>query len=98
MFSGAVAGTLFALLVRHWFGVELPASLCAMIAMGGAFAGIVKAPVMSIFLISEMTGATEYILPICICALVSFALVRSVGALTQKHQQPSDQEAHTALP
>ena len=82
LFAGAVAGTLFALLVKYWFGIDLPAPLCAMIAMGGAFAGIVKAPVMSIFLISEMTGATEYILPICICALVSFTLVKGVAALT----------------
>ena len=84
LFAGAVAGTLFAMLIKHWFGVDLPAPLCAMIAMGGAFAGIVKAPVMAIFLISEMTGATEYILPICICALVSFALVKGVGALSLK--------------
>ncbi|MDE7097292.1 MAG: chloride channel protein, partial [Muribaculaceae bacterium] len=79
LFAGAVAGTLFALLMKQWFGIELPASLCAMIAMGGAFSGIVKAPVMSIFLISEMTGATEYILPICICALVSFSVVKITG-------------------
>ena len=81
LFAGAVAGTLFALLVKHWTGIDLPAPLCAMIAMGGAFAGIVKAPVMSIFLISEMTGATEYILPICICALVSFAIVKATASL-----------------
>ncbi len=87
LFAGAVAGTLFALLVRHWFGIDLPAPLCAMIAMGGAFAGIIKAPVMSIFLISEMTGATEYILPICICALVSFTLVKVVA--TKKPQKGS---------
>ncbi len=78
LFAGAVAGTLFALLVKQWFGIDLPAPLCAMIAMGGAFAGIVKAPVMSIFLISEMTGATEYILPICICAIVSFIVVKGM--------------------
>ena len=81
LFAGAVAGTLFALLVKHWTGIDLPAPLCAMIAMGGAFAGIVKAPVMSIFLISEMTGASEYILPICICALVSFAIVKATASL-----------------
>lgn len=84
LFAGAVAGTLFALLMKHLFGIDLPAPLCAMIAMGGAFAGIVKAPVMSIFLISEMTGATEYILPICVCALVSFALVKCVGGVSLK--------------
>ena len=83
LFAGAVAGTLFALLMKHWFGIDLPAPLCAMIAMGGAFAGIVKAPVMSIFLISEMTGATEYILPICICAIVSFALVKSQEVIVE---------------
>ena len=91
LFAGAVAGTLFALLMKQWFGIELPASLCAMIAMGGAFAGIVKAPVMSIFLISEMTGATEYILPICICALVSFAIVKVTGL-----RRASDVEAPAA--
>lgn len=84
LFAGAVAGTLFAFLMKAWFHIDLPAPLCAMIAMGGAFAGIVKAPVMSIFLISEMTGATEYILPICICAIVSFALVKGVGAIRRR--------------
>ncbi len=83
LFAGAVAGTLFAFMVKQWFGIDLPAPLCAMIAMGGAFAGIVKAPVMSIFLISEMTGATEYILPICICAIVSFVVVKGVGGCTK---------------
>lgn len=81
LFAGAVAGTLFAMLIKTWFGIDLPIPLCAMIAMGGAFAGIVKAPVMAIFLISEMTGATEYILPICVCAIVSFALVKGLAAL-----------------
>ena len=88
LFAGAVAGTLFAMLVKHWFGIDLPEPLCAMIAMGGAFAGIVKAPVMSIFLISEMTGATEYILPICICAIVSFALVKGMERTASKPSAP----------
>ena len=91
LFAGAVAGTLFALLMKQWFGIDLPAPLCAMIAMGGAFAGIVKAPVMSIFLISEMTGATEYILPICVCAIFSFALVRGVGSLSTKAAKPQSE-------
>ncbi len=81
LFAGAVAGTLFALLIKACFGIELPASLCAMIAMGGAFSGIIKAPVMAIFLISEMTGATAYILPICLCSIVSFILVKSTSLL-----------------
>ncbi len=91
LFAGAVAGTLFALLVKHCFGVDLPAPLCAMIAMGGAFAGIVKAPVMSIFLISEMTGATEYILPICICAIVSFIVVKLIHIPVPGQKNPTSQ-------
>lgn len=95
LFAGAVAGTLFSMLMKHWFGIDLPAPLCAMIAMGGAFAGIVKAPVMAIFLISEMTGATEYILPICICAIVSFALVKvwSGGLFGAPHGKQAFQPA-----
>lgn len=84
LFAGAVAGTLFAMLMKHWFDIDLSPALCSMIAMGGAFAGIVKAPVMSIFLISEMTGATEYILPICICSIVSFVLVKAVSIIPVK--------------
>lgn len=95
LFAGAVAGTLFALLMKHWFGIDLPASLCAMIAMGGAFAGIVKAPVMSIFLISEMTGATEYILPICICSIVSFSLVKGVAAMKGRLRTAGKPSLHT---
>lgn len=79
LFAGAVAGTLFAMLVKSWFGIELPVALVAMVAMSGTFSGIVKAPVMAIFLIAEMTGATAYFLPITVCSLVSFALVKVLG-------------------
>ncbi len=98
LFAGAVAGTLFALLIKHLFGIDLPAPLCAMIAMGGAFAGIVKAPVMSIFLIAEMTGATEYILPICICSIVSFALVKVIHIPVPGSASPTNPTAQTSQP
>ena len=78
LFAGAVAGTLFSLVVKAVFGVEISAPLCALFAMAGCFSGIVHAPVMSIFLVTEMTGTSEYILPIAVCAAASFITVKVI--------------------
>lgn len=75
LFVGAVAGTLFALMVRSIFGIELPIPLCALFGMSACFAGIIHAPVMAFFLVVEMTGASQYMFPLFVCAVVSYATV-----------------------
>lgn len=79
LFAGAVCGTLFSLAVKALFGVDIPIPLCALFAMSGAFAGIVHAPVMSIFLVTEMSGAFQYILPITLCAAASYITVKTIN-------------------
>ncbi len=76
LFAGAVTGTLFALLMQHLFGIDIPASLCALYAMGGVFAGTIFAPVMGIFLATEITGAFEYILPVTVCTAFAYITAR----------------------
>lgn len=76
LFAGALAGTVFSMGVEALFGVRIPVALCAMFAMSGTFAGIVHAPVMAIFLITEVTSAFNYILPITICALFAYITVK----------------------
>lgn len=76
LFVGTLAGTVFSMTVEALFGIHLPVSLCAMFAMSGAFAGIVHAPVMAIFLVTEVTGAFNYILPITVCAAASYITVK----------------------
>ena len=76
LFVGTLAGTVFAMGMEQMFGIHLPVSLCAMFAMSGSFAGIIHAPVMAIFLCTEVTGAFNYILPITICAAFSYLTVK----------------------
>lgn len=76
LFVGTLAGTVFSMAMEAGFGVHIPVSLCAMFAMSASFAGIIHAPVMAIFLTTEVTGAFNYILPITICAAASYATVK----------------------
>lgn len=76
LFVGTLAGTVFSMGIDALFGIQIPVSLCAMFAMSGSFAGIIHAPVMAIFLTTEVTGAFNYILPITICAAASYLTVK----------------------
>lgn len=78
LFVGAVAGTLFALVIKGMFGIELSVPLCALFGMAACFAGIIHAPVMAFFLVVEMTGTFQYMFPTFVCAVVSYATVKLI--------------------
>jgi chloride channel protein, CIC family len=48
----------------------------AVVGMGAAFAGIVRAPMTSILIIFEMTGGYGLVLPLMIANMIAFALAR----------------------
>jgi CIC family chloride channel protein len=48
----------------------------ALVGMGAVFAGIVRAPMTSVLIIFEMTGAYELILPLMIANMISYTLAR----------------------
>lgn len=75
LFAGCMAGFFFAGTLNHWFGLSLPAENFALIAMAGAMAGIIRAPLMSIFIVTEMTGYYGMLFPVMIAAIVSYAVV-----------------------
>lgn len=78
LFAGAVGGTLFSMAMQYFFNIDIPVSLCALFAMSGTFAGIVHAPVMAIFLITEISGTFQYIFPITLCAAASYFTVKLI--------------------
>ena len=49
--------------------------------MAGVMAGAVRCPLMAIFITVEMTAAYEYLLPVTIAGLTSYAVVRIAGLL-----------------
>ncbi|HVJ09829.1 MAG TPA: chloride channel protein [Acidisarcina sp.] len=48
----------------------------ALVGMGAVFAGIVRAPMTSVLIIFEMTGAYELILPLMISNMIAYTLAR----------------------
>jgi chloride channel protein, CIC family len=70
---GGVTGYLDVSLFHH-APVEIGAF--ALVGMGAVFAGIIRAPITSVLIIIEMTGAYSLILPLMIANMTTFALVR----------------------
>lgn len=77
IFAGAFAGMSFALLANYFFDAGLPVGLYALYGTAGAFAGIIHAPLMAIFLVAEMVGnGYGYFLPLIITASASYLVVK----------------------
>jgi CIC family chloride channel protein len=73
LFVGAFLGYLFSSLINE-LGVELPVSNFTLVAMAGILSGIFHAPLTGIFLIAEITGGYELIIPLMVVAALSYAV------------------------
>jgi len=75
LFSGAIAGLLFTTVLSQ-FGVQLPVSNFALVGMAGMIAGVIHAPLTSIFLIAEITKGYELFVPLMIVSTVAYATTK----------------------
>lgn len=76
IFAGGMFGALFALGASFIPGWEtIPAGDFMILAMAAVMAGTVKAPLMAIFIVIEMTEASPLLLPASIAAGLSYAIV-----------------------
>ena len=82
LFAGCIAGLLFALLVNHFSDYDLPPHVFAYLGMAGVMSGVIRAPLMSLFLTAEMCNGFDYILPLTTVTVISYAVVR----LSSKHE------------
>lgn len=77
IFAGAFCGLVFAWTCNVVFHTTLPLDLFALFGTAGAFAGIISAPLMAVFIVSEMVGnGYGFFLPLCVCAALSSITVR----------------------
>lgn len=76
LFAGCMAGLVFAMLINALSPWHIPAPLMALFAMAGVMAGAVKAPLMAIFLTIEIVGSFGLLLPVAICATISYSTVK----------------------
>ncbi|MEA3505367.1 MAG: chloride channel protein [Bacteroidota bacterium] len=76
LFTGVNLGLLFAFVVNHFGFLDLPGSNFALIGMGGMIAGVLHGPLTAIFLIGDLTGGYELVVPLLISATFSYSTVR----------------------
>jgi len=57
-------------------GTVIPEHNFVLVGMAGLMAGVMQAPMTAIFLIAEITGGYELLLPLILCSTVSFGTIR----------------------
>ncbi len=80
-FCGAICGFVFAAALNLIFGLHLSTALFAFMGMAAVMAGAISAPLMGIFIASEMTGLYSFIFPLTVVAVVSYLTAMGTRAL-----------------
>lgn len=80
LFLGCVAGFIFAFIINHSPLGEyipfLPEENFALMGMAGVMAGVMHAPLTGTFLIAELTGGYELLLPLMIVSVCSYFFIK----------------------
>jgi len=74
LFLGSYAGFFFSKFLNLTGLTDLPVSNFTMVGMAGILSGLFHAPLTAIFLIAEITGGYDLMIPLMIVASVSFAI------------------------
>ena len=76
LFMGATAGFIFSKTINFLGWNNLSESNFTLVGMAGLIAGVLHAPLTSLFLIAEITSGYELIIPLMITAAISFLTSR----------------------
>ena len=74
LFIGAFVGFLFSSIISDLGLASLPISNFTLVAMAGLLSGVFHAPLPGIFIIAEITGGYELIIPLMIVSALSYAV------------------------
>jgi len=86
LFVGAYLGFAFSYFLSI-VGIDLPNSNFTIVAMAGILSGVFYAPLTGIFLIAEITGGYDLIIPLMLVSSISYVIV--------KHFQPESMDVKT---
>ena len=79
LFIGAIAGFVVSRTINLIGGdFIVPENNFVLVGMAGLMAGVMQAPMTAIFLIADMTGGYELLIPLIITATISYAATRAV--------------------
>jgi len=92
LFSGALLGYLFSSIVSLSGLISLPVANFTLVGMAGLLSGVFHAPLTGIFLIAEITGGYELIIPLMIVSASSFAVARYFMPLSIDYKKLAEKE------
>ena len=81
LFVGAIAGFVVARVINlivAGTGISVPEQNFVLVGMAGLMAGVMQAPMTAIFLIAEISGGYELLIPLILTATISFGATRMV--------------------
>ncbi|MDZ7845405.1 MAG: chloride channel protein [Owenweeksia sp.] len=78
LFTGATLGYLFSDALNKLPFVQISTSNFALVGMAGLMAGVLHAPLTAVFMIAEVTGGYELILPLMLVSAISFLVARGI--------------------
>jgi len=76
-------------------GLDLQPEAFALVGMGGFFAGVAKAPIASVVMVSEMTGSYALLAPLMLVSVVHLLLSGRWTLYQSQVASPIDSPAHT---
>jgi CIC family chloride channel protein len=74
LFLGSYAGFLFSKIINTLGIAHLPISNFTLVGMAGILSGLFHAPLTAIFLIAEITGGYDLMIPLMMVSSISFAI------------------------
>jgi len=87
LFIGGVNGYLVSVFLNKFIGLDLPDNRFVLVGMAGMMAGVMHAPLTAIFLIAEITGGYDLLIPLIITSTVAFITIRQFEKHSIYHVQ-----------
>ncbi|MBK7883358.1 MAG: chloride channel protein [Chitinophagaceae bacterium] len=84
LFVGAYLGFSYSSVLQLLGFTKVPSSNYTIVAMAGILSGVFYAPLTAIFLIAEITGGYELMIPLMIVSAISYAIVKSFQPLSME--------------
>jgi chloride channel protein, CIC family len=77
LFMGAMLGGMVGMIEQQLLpSISVPVGAYALVGMGALFAGILRAPMTSVFMVLEVSGNYAIVLPVVLCNSISYAISR----------------------
>jgi CIC family chloride channel protein len=87
LFIGGVNGFVVASLLNKFVNLQLPDNRFVLVGMAGLMAGVMHAPLTAIFLIAEITGGYDLLIPLIIVSTISYITVKGFEKHSIYHVQ-----------